>query len=99
MVKKQEFKHINEAWLGLDQIDTDLFNPMSMLKPSENDFHLRLAYLMTRPEYLSFTASQLLNINLLPSQALILNEIWNRKFPMLIASRGFGKSFMWDDPV
>ena len=94
MVKKQEFKHIDEAWLGLDQIDTDLFNPMSMLKPSENDFHLRLAYLMTRPEYLSFTASQLLNINLLPSQALILHEIWNRKFPMLIASRGFGKSFM-----
>src|SRR5210317_963791 len=94
MVKKQEFKNIDEAWLGLDQIDADLFNPMSILKPSEDDFHLKLAYLMTRPEYLSFTASHILGINLLPSQALILHEIWNRKFPMLIASRGFGKSFM-----
>ena len=94
MVKKKEFKHIDEAWLGLDQIDADLFNPMSILKPSEDDFHLKLAYLMTRPEYLSFTASHILGINLLPSQALILHEIWNRKFPMLIASRGFGKSFM-----
>jgi hypothetical protein len=94
MVKKQEFKHIDEAWLGLDQIETDLFNPMSILKPSEDDFHMKLAYLMTRPEYLSFTANHILNINLLPSQALILHEIWNRKFPMLIASRGFGKSFM-----
>ena len=94
MVKEKEFKNIDEAWLGLDQIDTDLFNPMSILKPSDDDFHLRLAYLMTRPEYLSFTANHILNINLLPSQALILHEIWNRKFPMLIASRGFGKSFM-----
>jgi len=94
MVKKQEFKNIDEAWLGLDQIDADLFNPMSILKPSEDDFHLKLVYLMTRPEYLSFTASHILGINLLPSQALILHEIWNRKFPMLIASRGFGKSFM-----
>jgi hypothetical protein len=90
----KKFKKIEEAWLGLDEIETDLFNPMSMIKPSDDDFHLRLAYLMTRPEYLSFATSQILGINLLPSQALMLNEIWNRKFPMLIASRGFGKSFM-----
>jgi len=30
----------------------------------------------------------------LPTQSLMLKEMWNRKFPMLIASRGFGKSFM-----
>lgn len=91
---KQNLKTIDEAWLGIDDIETSVFNPMSLLNPSDDDFHLRLAYLMTRPEYLSFTAHQVLGINLLPSQALILNEIWNRKFPMLIASRGFGKSFM-----
>lgn len=90
---KTQLKNINEAWLGLDSIDDNLFNPMAILKPSEDDFHLKLAYLMSRPEYLSFFAHHILNIQLLPSQGLILKELWERKFPMLIASRGFGKSF------
>lgn len=89
-----KLKKIHEAWLGLDVIDSNLFNPMRLASPTEEDFHLRLAWLMTRPEYLSFLSQHILNIQLLPSQALFLNEIWNRKFPMLIASRGFGKSFM-----
>ena len=89
-----KLKTINEAWLGLDAIDADLFNPMSILNPDEDDFNLKLAWIMTRPEYLSFIAQHILNIQLLPSQGLFLEEIWNRKFPMLIASRGFGKSFM-----
>ena len=90
-----KLKKINEAWLNLDQVDEkDLFNPMSLVKMSEDDFHYRLLWLMTRPEYFSFLCKQILNINILPSQALFLCEMWNRKFPMLIASRGFGKSFM-----
>lgn len=88
-----KLKKIDEAWLGLDCVDTDLFNPMSILQNSEDDFHLKLTWLMSRPEYLSFTCNSLLNTQLLPSQALIINELWNRKFPLLIASRGFGKSF------
>jgi hypothetical protein len=94
MVKKNTLKNIDEAWLGLDDIETELFNPMSMLNPMQDDFNLKLAFLMTRPEYLSFICKEVLNVQLLPSQALFLREIWNRKFPMLIASRGFGKSFM-----
>jgi len=88
-----KLKKIDEAWLGLDCLDADLFNPMSILQNSEDDFHLKLTWLMSRPEYLSFTCNSLLNTQLLPSQALIINELWNRKFPLLIASRGFGKSF------
>ncbi len=90
----QLIKDIKEAWLGISVDDTDLFNPMSILDPSEDDYHLRLTWLMTRPEYFSFLCKQIFNIQILPSQALILEEVWNRKFPMLIASRGFGKSFM-----
>ena len=71
-----------------------MFNPMSIMNGNEDDFNTRLAWLMTRPEYLSFLTHHVLNIQLLPSQSLVLNEIWERKFPMLIASRGFGKSFM-----
>lgn len=89
-----EFKKIDEAWLGLDDIEQTIFNPMSIVKPTEDDFHLKLAWVMTRPEYLSFISKELLNIQLLPSQSLFLKELWDRKFPMLIASRGFGKSFL-----
>ncbi len=91
---KTRLKNIDEAWLGLDSIDTEFFNPMSILNATEDDFNIKLAWLMTRPEYLSFICKEVLNVQLLPSQALFLEEIWNRKFPMLIASRGFGKSFM-----
>lgn len=89
-----KLKKIDEAWLKIDVNEKDLFNPTSMLNSSDEDFHLKLTWLMTRPEYFSFLVKQIFNIQLLPSQALILYELWNRKFPMLIASRGFGKSFM-----
>ena len=90
----KKLKQIDEAWLNIDVIESELFNPMGLLKSSDDDFHLKLTWLMTRPEYFSFLCKNIFNINLLPSQALILAELWNRKFPMLIASRGFGKSFM-----
>ena len=91
---KTKLKTIDEAWLGLDSVDTELFNPMSIVNTNDDDFKLRLAWLMSRPEYLSFLTHHILNIQLLPSQSLVLQEVWERKFPMLIASRGFGKSFM-----
>ena len=91
---KTKLKTIDEAWLGLDSVDTELFNPMSIVNTNDDDFKLRLAWLMTRPEYLSFLTQHILNIQLLPSQSLVLQQVWERKFPMLIASRGFGKSFM-----
>ena len=90
----KKLKQIDEAWLKLDVDDKDLFNPMSILNSAEDDYHLKLSWLMTRPEYFPFLCKHIFNIQILPSQALILHELWNRKFPMLIASRGFGKSFM-----
>ena len=89
-----ELKKINEAWLNIDIDDKNIFNPSSILKTQDDDYHLRLVYLMTKPEYFSFLCKHILNIQILPSQALMLCEMWNRKFPMLIASRGFGKSLM-----
>lgn len=89
-----ELKKIDEAWLGLDISESEIFNPMELLDPTQEDYHLRLSWLMVRPEYFSFLCKQIFNIQILPSQALMLQELWNRRFPMLIASRGFGKSFM-----
>ena len=49
---------------------------------------------MTNPEYFCFICKHMLNVDILPVQALMLREMWGRKFPMLVASRGFGKSYM-----
>lgn len=87
-------KQIKEAWLNLDIKDDQLFNPFDLVDLNKDDFHYRIIWLMTRPEYFSFLCKHIFNINILPSQALFLCEMWNRRFPMLIASRGFGKSFM-----
>jgi hypothetical protein len=86
---------IKDAWLNIDVDETNLFNPMSVITDEDFDeFHLRLTWLMGRPEYFSFICKQVFNIDLLPAQSLMLQEMWGRKFPMLIASRGFGKSFI-----
>jgi hypothetical protein len=90
-----KLKNINDAWLNLDDISTEnLFNPMDLINFRDDDCNYKLIWLMSRPEYFSFICKHIFNIDILPSQALFLCEMWNRRFPMLIASRGFGKSFI-----
>ena len=89
-----ELKKIEDAWLGLDIKDEDVFNPISTIDIRDDKFYLKMIWLMSRPEYFSFLCKHILNIDLLPVQCLILTEMWNRKFPMLVATRGFGKSFI-----
>jgi len=89
-----DLKIVEEAWLGLDQVGSNFFNPMQFVSSDDEEFNIRLAWLMTQPDYLPFIAKHILNTQLLPSQSLILRELWERKFPMLIATRGAGKSFM-----
>jgi len=89
-----DLKKIDEAWLNLDVDTSKLFNPFNFVNFNDDDYHYKMLWLMTRPEYFSFLCKQVFNINILPSQALFLCEMWNRRFPMLIASRGFGKSFI-----
>ena len=89
-------KTIEDAWLGVDLKEEDLFNPMDFLFYDEDPEKMleRTAWLMMRPEYFSFVCKYVLNIELSPFQSLILQEVWNKKFPMLIGSRGMGKSFL-----
>jgi len=49
---------------------------------------------MSKPENFWFTCKYLLNVDLLPFQLCILQELWTRKFPMLIATRGAGKTWI-----
>ena len=89
-------KNIENAWLGIDIDESNLFNPMEFVVEGadRDDLLERIAWLMVQPEYFSFVCKYILNIELLPFQSLLLYELWNRKFPMVIGSRGMGKSFI-----
>ena len=41
-LKMTELKKINEAWLNIDIDDKNIFNPSSILKTQDDDYHLRL---------------------------------------------------------
>ena len=87
---------IEDDWLGLGDLDgVEVNNPL--LNRSKEDMDkpgLLEMRLMRDPNYIGFAAKVLLNVELLPMQSAILCEIWQRPFPMYIASRGYGKSFL-----
>ncbi len=89
-------QYVDEYWLGLgDTSKLDIGNPL--LGRTDNELEnpgLREFKILHDPEYLWYACKTLLNINLLPIQTLILQELWERPFPMYLASRGFGKSFL-----
>ena len=89
-------EHPEHAWLDLVQSDLkDIKNPLIDLTQKEQDqLHLHVLRLMKQPKYFQWTVKKLLNVEQLPEQVVILQELWNRAFPMYIASRGFGKSFL-----
>ena len=83
------------AWLGLGDVrnmdipHNHLLDPVYTL-PSDDPGLYEIS-LMSRPEYLGLACKELLNITLHPFQAVVLEELWRRPFPMLLASRGAGK--------
>jgi hypothetical protein len=88
-------KVINDAWLNIKIDDKHIINPLEILRTDDPDeFHMKFTWLLMQPEYFSFVCRNILNIDLLPMQALMLKEMWHRKFPMLIGSRGLGKTFL-----
>lgn len=91
-------KILKDAWLNIEVDETQLFNPLEhiygLVGEDKTKLPEHLAWLMTRPEYFSFVCKYIFNIEISPVQALILSDMWNRKFPMLVGSRGFGKSFI-----
>lgn len=87
-------KVLSEAYLNIYVDEEKIFNPlMNMPEEFEEAPEGYIAWLMMQPSYFHFICRELLNIELFPLQIAVIKEIWNRKFPMLIASRGFSKSF------
>ena len=86
---------IDTSWLDIGISERDLFNPMDFVfKDSDQQAIIeRLCYVMSQPEYFYFTCKYVLNVEILPFQAVMLKELWDKKYPMIIASRGASKSF------
>lgn len=86
---------MKDAYLGIDVNEETLPNPLEIIPEAVYDTpELYFMYLMSQPDYFYLAAKVLLNVNLLPFQTVILDELWRHKFPMLIGSRGMSKSFM-----
>ena len=87
----------DDAWLGLGDLDAIEISRNLMINRSEIDIEnpdLHLLRLLRDPHYIGSTVKLLLNIELHPIQIAIIQEFWIRAFPMYIASRGWGKSFL-----
>jgi hypothetical protein len=87
----------DDAWLGLGDLSSLSIGQNSMINRAKEDIEnpdLHLIRLLRDTKYLGTTCKLLFNIELHPIQVAILQEFWYRPFPMYIASRGFGKSFL-----
>ena len=87
----------DDAWLGLGDLTKIVIPKNPMIHRSEKEIEnpdLHLIKILRDPRYIGSTCKLLFNIELHPIQVAILQEFWIRAFPMYIASRGWGKSFL-----
>ena len=90
-----EEKNLANAWMEIGDV-TELTIPQNMLggEWGKSD---KIAEMLVQtcldPDSLHFFCKYILNIDILPFQAVILNQLWHKRFPMLLASRGLSKSF------
>jgi len=89
--------YLDNAWLNLGNIDEIKTDKNLMIRRSKYDIEnpdRHLINIIKNPANFAMTVKLLMDIELHPIQAAILEEFWDRPFPMFIASRGFGKSFL-----
>jgi hypothetical protein len=92
---KQVLRELNEAYLTKYVKQEPAYNPLDILRTDDNlEFEKKIAWLLSQPEYFAFLCKHILNVDILPFQNVVLQELWVRKYPMLIGSRGSSKSFM-----
>jgi hypothetical protein len=96
-LKNQEKKLFDDAWLGLGDLSAFYMPDNPMIHRSKRDIEnpdLHLIRILRNPKYVGSTCKLLFNIELHPIQIAIIQEFWIRAFPMYVASRGWGKSFL-----
>jgi hypothetical protein len=90
-------KMFADSWLGLGNLEELIIpnNPMvGRLKKDIERPDLHLLKLLKNPQYFGTTCKLLFDVELHPIQIAILQEFWIRPFPMFIATRGMGKSWL-----
>jgi hypothetical protein len=84
---------LEDAWLNLG--DTRKLEVVNNLVTHEDERlenpTLWLARYIRQPENFGFLTKHIFGIECYPFQIAILQELWHRRFPMLIASRGGSK--------
>lgn len=90
----EQLEQIENAWLSCPVQDKYIINPIKDIPEAfKEEPHIFLTYMLTRPEYIATFAKYVMNMTLLPYQNLFLRAMWEKKFPILIGSRGCSKSF------
>jgi hypothetical protein len=75
--------------------EKQLYNPLYRIPDELEEFpELYYVWLLSQPEYFWFTCKEILGIDLHPFQTCILESLWNHRFPLLVGSRGAGKSYI-----
>tara|TARA_Y100001937_G_scaffold32893_1_gene46861 strand:+ start:7781 stop:9832 length:2052 start_codon:yes stop_codon:yes gene_type:complete len=86
---------LKHAHLNIGDVDKiHIENKLLLPERQYDNTVLEFLDYMSKPENFWFTCKYLLNVDLLPFQLSILQELWTRKFPMLIATRGAGKTWI-----
>lgn len=85
-------KALADAWLNIKVDENSLPNPLDWPAVFSDKPEQYITWVMSQPDYFYFVCSQILKVELSPTQCVVIKELWNRKFPMYIATRGFGKA-------
>ena len=93
LTKEQlEQKIKEEAYLGILTNDSTLANPLLEIPMIAHDnFSEYLVYLMSRPEYFYFIIRTLFGMKTFPMQVMMLKEMYEHRFPIIIGARGAAK--------
>lgn len=95
--KRQAFEPLEYAWMGLgDTSALEVPDPLVGVTEAPSDVHVLepLVRVLRDPAYFGFTVKHLFGKTILPLQMAVLHELWWRPFPMLIGTRGLGKSWI-----
>lgn len=83
--KYEQFKKLKYGIKNLN-----IINPFNRIDEPD----VQIARLVLDSRYSYFTCKHILNINLMPFQGFIIDSLYNHARPLLIATRGAGKTFL-----
>jgi hypothetical protein len=86
--------HDDYRWLEFDKLPDNLpLSPLEKLNVTSIDqTYTECVEMFCNTKYLSFFCKHILGFEPLPFQSVVLDTLWSKKYPILLASRGAGKT-------